>query len=302
MRSRTGRAHARSLDEDYQASTRRLWHHIRCWCHQRPYWGAFCVLLASLLILWSPVSLLQTGVVPANSMWAGFVVGGLLFAMGLVEMLAPSHALVAGAAGVVLSLLSLITALGGFGIGMLLGVIGSSCAVAWKPARKSMSRLVFSSVFGCSLVMMLGLTTLIAGGKLAIATPIAPLIGPFTIFSARLECHNTRAVTTISRVDHRTPVLLSFSDFCIAQHVVITKRVLGGTIRITQGTSIQRGITSETVASHSDVSQLQKAALISTPASLTETIAVDIETNAVAQELFSSVESITNYDVTISFI
>src|SRR5260370_15797426 len=165
-----------------------------------------------------------------------------------------------------------------------------------------MSRLVFWSVFGCSLVMMSGLMALVTNGRLAIATPIAPLIGPFTIFSARLECHNTRAVTTISRVDHRTPVLLTFADFCIAQHVVITKRVLGGTIRITQATSIQRGITSETVASHSDVSQLQKAALISTPGSLTEITAVDIETNAVAQELFSSVESITNYDVSISFV
>lgn len=299
MTSRTGRDHARSFDEDYQDSTRRLWYHIRCWCHQRPCWGAFCVLLASLLILWSPGCLLQNGIVPASTLWAGLLVGGLLFAMGLVELLAPSHALVAGAAGVVLSLLSLITALGGFGIGMLLGVIGSSCAVAWKPERKTISRPVFWSVFGCSLVMVLGLTTLVAKGKLAIATPI---VGPFTFFAARVECHNNHSITTISQVDHRTPVVLAFSDFCIAHHVVITKPVLGGTIRITQGTSIQRGLTSETVASHSDVSQAQKAGLISTPASLTETAAVDVETNIVSQQLFASAESITNYDVTISFV
>jgi len=226
---RTERAYAGPRDEDYRedSTRRRLWYHIQCWCHQRPFWGACCVLLASLLIFSSPVCLLQTGIIPPSTMWAGLLVGWLLLVMGLVELLAPSHALVAGAAGVVLSLLSLITALGGFGVGMLLGVIGSSCAVAWKPARKTMSRPVFWSVFACSLVMMLGLTTLVARGKLAIATPIAPLTGPFTIFTARLECHNTRTVTTISQVDHRTPVLLSFSEFCIAHHVVITKHVLG---------------------------------------------------------------------------
>jgi len=297
----TERAQTRPPDEDYQDSTRRLWCHIRCWCHQRPFWGAFCVLLASLLILWSPVGLLQSGIVPTSSLWAGLLVGGLLFVMGLVELLAPSQALTAGAAGVVLSLLSLITALGGFGIGMLLGVIGSSLAVAWKPARKTISRLAFWSVFGCSLVMMSGLMALVTNGKLAIATPVAPLIGPFTIFSGTIECHNSHSITAISQVDHRTPVLLSFSEFCIAHHVVISKHVLGGTIRITQGTSIQRGITSETVISHSDVSQVQKGALIASPGSLTEITAVDTETNITAQQLFSSVESITNYDVSISF-
>jgi Family of unknown function (DUF6114) len=221
--------------------------------------------------------------------------------MGLVELLAPSQALTAGAAGVVLSLLSLITALGGFGIGMFLGVIGSSLAVAWKPGRKTMSRLAFWSVLGCSLVMMSGLMALVTNGELAIATPIAPLIGPFTVYSGISECHNTRSVTAISQVDHRTPVELTFAEFCIAHHIVITKHVLGGTIRITQGTSIQRGVTSETVASHSDVSQVQKGALIANPTGLTEITAVDVETNIVAQELFTSVESVTNYDVSISF-
>jgi hypothetical protein len=254
-----------------------------------------------LLILWSPVCLLQSGTVPANTLWAGLLVGGLLFVMGLVNLLVPSQALTAGAAGVVLSLISIITALGGFGIGMLLGVIGSSCAVAWRPGRKTMSCLVFWSVFGCSLIMMLGLTTLVTKGKLAIAAPIAPMIGPFTIFSGTVECHNTRSITTISRVDHRTPVVLAFSEFCIAHHVVISKHVLGGTIRITQGTSIQRGITSETVASHSNVSQVRKGAIISSPDSLTETSAVGTETNIIAQQLFASVESVTNYDVSVSF-
>ncbi len=299
MTSCAERDHARSVDEDYQDSRKRLGYHIRCWCHQRPYWGAFCVLLASLLILWSPLCLIQNAIVPASTLWAGLTVGGLLFAMGLVALLAPSYALVAGAAGVVLSLLSLITALGGFGIGMFLGVIGSSCAVAWKPERKTISRPVFWSVFGCSLVMLLGLTTLVAKGKLAIA---APITGPFTIFTGTVECHNTRSITTISQVDHRTPVVLAVSDFCIAHHVVITKPVFGGTIRITQGTSVQRGLTSETVASHSDVSQVQKGALISTPGSLTELAGVDVETNIVVQQLFASAESVTNYDVSISFV
>jgi hypothetical protein len=300
--SSTGRTYLGLHDEKCQDSTRKLWYHIQCWYHQRPCWGASCVLLASLLILWSPLYLLQTTTVPANTLWPGLLVGGLLFVMGLVELLAPSQALTAGAAGIVLSLLSLITALGGFGIGMFLGVIGSSCVVAWKPAKKTMSRhLVFWSVFGCSLVMMLCLMALVTNGELAIAAPIAPMIGPFTVFTSKAECHNIRSITTISRVDHRTPVNLSFSESCILHHVVITKHVLGGTIRITQGTSIQRGVTIETVASHSDVSQIQNVSLISSPGSLTQVIAVDIETNATSQQLFANLESATNYDVSLSF-
>jgi Family of unknown function (DUF6114) len=248
------------------------------------------VLVASLLILWAPVCLLQSGIVNGSTLWAALVVGGLLFAMGLVELFVPSQALVAGAIGGVLSVVSLVTALGGFGVGMFLGVIGSSYVIAWKPKSKTGSRPVFWSVFGCSMAVLLGMMTLVAGGKLAVA---APLAGPYTSTAGHSECHNVHAVPAISQVDHRTPVLLSHSDICTSSNVVITQHVLlGRTIRITEARVTSRGVTSETVASQTGSAD-DSNGTASVANGLTEDRAVTRETNVTAHILFSHVESIT---------
>ena len=255
------------------------------------------MLAASLLILWAPVCLLQSGVVPPNTLWAGLLVGGLLFVMGLIELFAPAHALMAGAIGVVLSLISLITALGGFGIGMFLGVIGSSYAVAWRPEKKAGSRPVFWSVFGSSIAVVLGMVTLVVEGRLAVAAPITE---PYTSTTGHSECYNTHAVPAISQVDHRTPVLLSHSDLCISSNIVITQHVLlGRTITITQVSAISRGATAETVASRTGSSSVSNGSL-SAANGLTENLPVTRDTNATAQILFSSSDSITLSGLTFS--
>lgn len=215
------------------------------WYDQRPFWGAFCVLLAGLLVLWGPIYLLQSSYVPAETLRGGLEVGGLLFAIGLVQLFAPSYALVAGAIGVVLSIVSLITALGGFGVGMLLGVIGNSYAIAWQAKSKGRSRRVFWSVLSCSLVIVVGMVTLIAKGKLAVA---APIVRPYTVTFGRSECHNVHTVPAISSVDHRTAVNLFRADVCIDSHVVITQHILfGHTITITETSEILQNVTSEVV-------------------------------------------------------
>src|SRR5205085_1723093 len=101
---------------------------------------------------------------------------------------------------------SLITALGGLGTGMLLGIIGSSYAVAWKPEKKIGSRPVFWLVLGGSITTLSGMMILVTNGILAVA---APLAGPYTSVAGRVKCFNTHAVPAISQVDHRTPVILS---------------------------------------------------------------------------------------------
>jgi hypothetical protein len=218
--------------------------------------------------------------------------------MGLIELLAPSHALVAGAIGIVLALISLLTALGGFGIGMLLAIIGSSYAVAWKPESQAGSRLVFWSVFGCSIATASGMILLITNGAMAIA---APIVGPYTSTAGRVECHNTHTIPAISQVDHRTPVLLAHIDFCTSSNVVITQNVLGRTIRITEATVTSRGITSETVASHVDITDSTNSTL-SAANGLEQRVAMNINTNVTNQTLFSHTESstVTGSLVTIS--
>jgi MFS family permease len=290
-------------ENDLDAVKRRkdAWSCIQHWCRRRPFWGALCTLLASILMLWAPVCLLLNSRIPANTLWAGLVVGGVLFAMGLVELLAPSHALVAGAIGVVLSLVSLITVLGGFGIGMLLGVIGCCSALAWKPEKGKGRRLVFWSALGCSLVVMLSLVALVANGKVAVA---GPMIGPFKSSVGRLECYNNHIVPAISRVDYRTPVTLTTSEYCNASNVVITQHVLGRTLRITQAThtpAISRGVTTEIVTSFTADGTAKDLTTQATNG-IEQFIAHSVRINGVDQVLYQHLDSTTTPEVTVTFL
>jgi len=111
----------------------RQWSRFRLWRKTRPFWGSILMMLAGLMILAGPAALLQLALLPGSMLWAGLLVGALLFTMGLIQLLMPSYALITGAIGIILSLISLIVAIGGFGVGMLLGIIGSALGVAWRP-------------------------------------------------------------------------------------------------------------------------------------------------------------------------
>ena len=107
---------------------------FRIWRLRRPFWGSILMMLASLMMLWGPVSLLRFALLPGSSIWAGIFVGVLLFIMSLIQLLVPSYAVITGGVGVALSLVSLIVAgFGGLGIGAILGTIGSALGVAWRP-------------------------------------------------------------------------------------------------------------------------------------------------------------------------
>lgn len=122
-------------------SLRRFWQRVpvwwasfRLWRLRRPFAGAILMLIASLLMIWGPMSLLRFALLPGSTIWAGLLVAGLLFVMALIQLLAPSHALITGAVGLVLSLVSLLVAgFGGLVIGAILGIIGSALGVAWQP-------------------------------------------------------------------------------------------------------------------------------------------------------------------------
>ncbi|HZO71734.1 MAG TPA: DUF6114 domain-containing protein [Ktedonobacteraceae bacterium] len=122
------------------AAIKAIWSRFRLWRRQRPFAGAILMILAGLLVLWGPVSLMRFALFPGNLIWAGLLVGALLVTMGLIQLFAPSYALITGAIGIVLSLISLIVALGGFGLGMILGLIGGALGVAWKPKGRRLSK------------------------------------------------------------------------------------------------------------------------------------------------------------------
>ena len=107
---------------------------FRLWRLRRPFWGSILMLIASLLMLWGPLSLMRFALLPGSSIWSGILVGALLLVMAIIQLLAPSYSLLTGAIGVVLSIVSLLVAgFGGLVIGMIMGTIGGALGVAWKP-------------------------------------------------------------------------------------------------------------------------------------------------------------------------
>jgi hypothetical protein len=113
------------------------WHsfreRFRLWRRTRPFAGSVLILVAGVLILYGPLQLLQFAMLPGSDMWSAVTVGGVLFCMGIIQLLAPRFAVITGTIAIVLSLVSLITAMGGFIIGMILGLTGGALGVAWKP-------------------------------------------------------------------------------------------------------------------------------------------------------------------------
>ena len=113
---------------------------FRVWRRSRPFWGGLLLLLGGLEMLLIPL----TGVLAHGQIKLviyvgiggvfGILIGALLIACGLALWFHPVHKTFYAIAGLLLALLSFIgTNLGGFFIGMLLGIVGGSLAFAWYP-------------------------------------------------------------------------------------------------------------------------------------------------------------------------
>jgi hypothetical protein len=113
---------------------------FRAWRRSRPFWGGLLLLLAGLEMLAIPLlSVLAHGSVKVVIYIGiggifGVLIGGLLAACGLLIWFHPAQRVFYAIAGVLLALVSFIaTNLGGFFLGMLLGVIGASLSFGWTP-------------------------------------------------------------------------------------------------------------------------------------------------------------------------
>jgi hypothetical protein len=114
---------------------------FRGWRHSRPFWGGLLVLLGGgeiLLTYRAPF-----GLVVHFGLYglAGFLVPALLAVLGLLILFDPQHRTFYAVLAVLASLGTWLTSnLGGFFIGMLLGLVGGSLAFGWqygeKPARR----------------------------------------------------------------------------------------------------------------------------------------------------------------------
>lgn len=116
------------------------WQAFRAWRRSRPFWGGLLLVLAGLELLAIPLlSVLAHGSVKVVIYIGiggvfGVLIGGLLVACGLLIWFHPVQRIFYAIAGVLLAVASFVaTNLGGFFLGMLLGVTGASLSFGWTP-------------------------------------------------------------------------------------------------------------------------------------------------------------------------
>lgn len=107
---------------------------LHTWSGQRPWLGGLLTVLSGLTILLLPPGGVAVVVLPGVAGISALLLGGLLIAGGLSLLSAPHRHGVLGIATVLLALASFAsTNLGGFVIGMLLGIVGGALGFAWNP-------------------------------------------------------------------------------------------------------------------------------------------------------------------------
>ena len=111
---------------------------FRAWRHTRPFWGGLWTILAGLWIIRFMSFSIGLALTGGWSYSAGYVMGGGLILFGLVAWFAPFYKGLCGLVAFLIALGAFPTAnLGGFLVGSILGIIGSSVIMSWGPKRPS---------------------------------------------------------------------------------------------------------------------------------------------------------------------
>ncbi|WP_249346422.1 DUF6114 domain-containing protein [Microbispora sp. H11081] len=107
------------------------------WRRSRPFWGGLLVLVAGLELLSIPFATHALPlVIRSGAIGATYLISLVLVILGLMIWLQPDKRVFLGVVAVLISIASFVYAnLGGFLIGMLLGLVGGALAVAWTPGE-----------------------------------------------------------------------------------------------------------------------------------------------------------------------
>ncbi|NUR28454.1 MAG: hypothetical protein HOV83_21875 [Catenulispora sp.] len=113
---------------------------LRAFRRTRPFWGGTWMMVGGWVILHYAMAPLQLLIAHGLASMGGYLFGGGLMACGLVVWLAPQQRFTFGVIGALLAIGSLLGSnLGGFFVGMLIGVVGASMTLGWgdkKPRRR----------------------------------------------------------------------------------------------------------------------------------------------------------------------
>ncbi|WP_329567717.1 DUF6114 domain-containing protein [Kitasatospora sp. NBC_01266] len=114
---------------------------FRAWRRTRPFWGGLISVVGGVPILYFPYAhLTLSGVTIAMATTAGagsLVIGLLMIALGVSAWFQPATRVFCGIAVTILSLISIpVSNLGGFGMGLILGLLGGGLLCAWAPLKE----------------------------------------------------------------------------------------------------------------------------------------------------------------------
>jgi ABC-type uncharacterized transport system permease subunit len=115
----------------------RAWRRWRHWRRSRPFWGGLLILLAAAEILVTERLPLRVILHLSAEGIAGYLLPIVMVVCALLLWFNPEQRLFYSILSVLLSLGTWVTSnLGGFIVGMVLGVVGASLAFGWRvPAR-----------------------------------------------------------------------------------------------------------------------------------------------------------------------
>ncbi|MFH9725610.1 DUF6114 domain-containing protein [Streptomyces sp. NPDC017254] len=115
---------------------RHPWRTFRRWRHRRPFGAGLALALGGAEILLTQRASINVILTAGADSLVGYVLPVLMVICGLLVVLNPRQRLFYSVVGVLASLGSWVTSnLGGFFVGMMLGLVGSSLAFGWLPDR-----------------------------------------------------------------------------------------------------------------------------------------------------------------------
>lgn len=109
---------------------------LRRWRRTRPFWGGFYLIAGGLEIMLIPMSPLSILITLGVGGLAALAIGSVLVIAGLCLWFLPAQRHFVSLVALVASVVSFAaTNLGGFLVGMALGVLGSSMGFGWRPKK-----------------------------------------------------------------------------------------------------------------------------------------------------------------------
>ncbi|AUG79733.1 hypothetical protein CFP65_5020 [Kitasatospora sp. MMS16-BH015] len=113
---------------------------FRDWRRTRPFWGGLLAVLAGLPILYFPYAKMHLGQLTMTMATTGgagsLIIGILVMVLGVTAWVQPLVRVFCGIATTILALVSVpVSNLGGFGLGLILGLLGGGLMCAWAPLK-----------------------------------------------------------------------------------------------------------------------------------------------------------------------